>query len=454
MCTYTISRQLCKQFHPFENMTRDILIINGLLLPEPGSTDTIEQGFVAIRNGLITDIGPMAGLAGHDADHLIDARGTLVMPGLVNTHCHAAMTLFRGLADDLELAEWLNDHIFPAEAAHVNPEMVYWCSKLAAAEMLLSGTTMVADGYFFEDEAARAFCEAGLRSVAAHGVIDFPAPGVPDPAKNIDAAARFLHSWQDWDELVVPAVFAHSPYTCSPETLQKAKRLATENEALFFIHVAESAAEQAMIIDPQGSSPVRHLEALGILDDRTVCVHCVWVDEEDIAILAQRKAGVSACPQSHTKLASGLAPLSAMRDSSVTVSLGTDGAASNNGLDLFREMDICAKLQKIHSMDPVAMKGGDVLRMATTDGADVLGMNGRSGLLRKGCLADLVCIDLKKPHLQPWYGPDILVYAAGGADVRDVIVNGKIVVRNRQLLTVDLEEISFQVRRMAENVYP
>ena len=324
----------------------------------------------------------------------IDARGGLVMPGLVNTHCHAAMTLFRGLADDLELSAWLNEYIFPAEAAQVNPEMVYWCSKLAAAEMLLSGTTLVADGYFFEDQAARAFSEVGLRAVAAHGVIDFPAPGVPDPAKNIEAVARFIDEWRDRHPLITPAVFAHSPYTCSSETLQKAKELARTQGVSFFIHTAETQQEQSLIRDPRGPSPIKHLDALGILDDRTVCVHCVWVDEEDIGILARRHVRVSVCPQSHLKLASGMAPLADMLEHSITIGLGSDGAASNNGLDLFREMDVCAKVQKLRTLDPVAVKAGDVLRMATRDGAAVLGFGDQVGSIRAGSLADLIIVNL------------------------------------------------------------
>ncbi len=433
-------------------MTSDILITNALLLREPGVGEEIERGFVAVRAGRIERLGPMAGLGERPAVTTIDAGGALLMPGLVNTHCHAAMTLFRGLADDLELAVWLNDHIFPAEAAHVNPEMVYWCSKLAAAEMILAGTTLVADGYFFADQAARAFSETGLRAVAAQGVIDFPAPGVPEPAENIRAAARFIDERQDRHPLITPAVFAHSPYTCSPETLQKSKALARSRNVPFFIHVAETGQEQGRIAGARGDSPVRHLEALGILDEQTVCVHCVWVDEEDLDILARRNARVSICPQSHLKLASGMAPLAAMLERSITVGLGTDGAASNNGLDLFREMDICAKVQKIKTMDPVAVRAGDVLRLATGDGAAVLGFADRLGAIREGCLADLILVDLDRPHLQPFYGPDLLVYAAGGADVRSVIVNGKLIMHNRQLLTIDLDETMARVRDLARSV--
>ncbi len=432
-------------------MTPDILITNANILPEPGKTDFLANGYVSVVNGRIAATGPMDELSGLEADELIDARGGLVMPGLVNTHCHAAMTLFRGLADDLELVSWLNDHIFPAEAAHVHPDMVYLCSKLAAAEMVLSGTTLVADGYFYEESAARAFSETGLRAVAAQGIIDFPAPGIPDPGEAIHYADGFLEDWKERDPLIIPAVFAHSPYTCSAGTLQAAKELTEKYKVPLFIHVAEGPNEQAMIQDVQGDTPVRHLDALGILNERTVCVHCVWVDEEDIAILARRNARVSICPQSHLKLASGLAPLAPMIDRGVVVGIGTDGAASNNGLDLFREMDICAKAQKLRAMDPVAVRASKVLEMATCSGANVLGLPDL-GKIHKGARADCILVDLDRPHMQPFYGPDVLVYAAGGADVRTVIVNGKVIVRERNIVTVDLEETMADVRKMAESL--
>jgi len=432
-------------------MTPDILITNAYILPEPGRAEAIVHGYIAVYNGRIDSIGPIEELPGRAAVEVIDARGGVVMPGLVNTHCHAAMTLFRGLADDLELVSWLNDHIFPAEAAHVTPEMVYLCSKLAAAEMVLSGTTFVADGYFFEDEAARAFSETGLRAVAAQGIIDFPAPGVPDPKEGVNSIARFLDDWKRRDPLITPAVFAHSPYTCSAKTLREAKELARLHEVPFFIHVAEGPQEHSMIQDIQGDTPVRHLDALGVLDERTVCVHCVWVDEEDIAILARRNAKVSICPQSHMKLASGMAPLADMLDKGVVVGLGTDSAASNNGLDLFREMDICAKVQKVRAMDPVAVQASNVLQMATSSGAEVLGFP-EVGSLREGGIADLILIDIDQPHLQPFYGPDLLVYAAGGADVRTVIINGAFVVQDRQVLNVDLEETMAGVRKLAKSL--
>lgn len=427
----------------------DLLLINGLLLPEPGTATSIDPGYVAIREGRVTDLGPMSALRAVQGREVIDARGGVVLPGLINGHCHAAMTLFRGLADDLPLMTWLNDHIFPAEARSVNPEMVYWCTRLAAAEMLLSGTTTVADGYFCMEAAARAFSDVGMRAVVAQGVMDFPAPGVPDPAGNIAAAARFIDGWLGRDPLITPAVFAHAPYTCSGKTLRGAKELARARGAPLFIHVAETRDEQALIRNPLGSSPVRHLDALGILDEGTICVHCVWADDEDLAILARRGTGIVICPQSHQKLASGTAPLGEMLARGLKVGLGTDGAASNNSLDLFREMDVCAKVQKVHSLDPVAVRAGQVLEMATGLGAKVLGLAGQCGSLRPGAPADLIVVDRERPHLQPFHGPGLLVYSARGSDVRTVIVNGRLVVRDGTLLTMDLEETLAKVRVMA-----
>ncbi len=430
-------------------MNPDILITNGMILTDPGQKDLIESGFVAISGSRITAVGQMADLKDTAAKLTIDAQGNLIMPGLVNSHCHAAMTLFRGLADDLELATWLHQHIFPAEAKHVNPEMVYWCSKLAAAEMILSGTTMVADGYFHEHHAAEAFVDAGLRAVAAQGVIDFPAPGVPDPTQNIEAAATFIDHWQDRDPLITPAIFAHSPYTCGPETLKKAKELARSRDALLFIHLAETKNEPALIIQPQADSPTKHLEALGILDSQTVCIHSVWLDELDLACLSKNNVPVVSCPQSNLKLASGIAPLKDMLARSIPVGLGSDGCASNNKLDMFREMDICAKLQKIPTLDPVAVPAGAILDIATRGGASIIGQGDQCGRLAPGKLADIILIDINRPHLQPFYHPDLLVYSATGADVQTVIINGKLVLKDRQLLTMDINETMEKVRSLA-----
>jgi len=430
-------------------MKIDILITDCTLLPAPGREAMIFPGYIAISGGRIAGLGPMTECPPVEAGTRLDGRGQLAMPGLVNGHCHMPMILFRGMADDLALATWLQDHIFPAEARRVNPEMVYACAQLAAAEMLLGGITTVADGYFFEDEVARACSDTGLRCVAAQAVIDFPAPGVPDPAGNIQAARAFLEHWQDRHPLITPAVFAHSPYTCSPQTLRRAKALTRQFQVPFFIHVAETHDEITQIAAPLATTPIRHLDALGLLDRDTVCVHCVWADDRDLDLLAERRTGVIICPQSHLKLASGRAPLLAMLNRHIRVGLGTDGAASNNSLDLFREMDLAAKIQKVTPCDPVAVPAARILTMATSGGASALGFGQEHGLLTPGSPADLILIDLEQPHLQPFHSPNLLVYSAGAGDVRTVIVNGKLVVDNRRLRTLDLQTCMDRVRRLA-----
>lgn len=430
----------------------DLLIINAVTLPEPGLHPPIDHGFVAICGKTIQAVGRMTDLPAQTLTRrTIDAQGCLVMPGLVNGHCHAAMTLFRGLADDLPLMEWLQRHIFPAEARLVSREMVYWCSKLAAAEMILSGTTTVADSYFFEAEAARAFQEAGLRAVVAQGVIDFPAPGVPDPGKNIEAAALFMDSCQD-RRLITPAIFCHSPYTCSPKTLEQAKKLAFSQGCKLFIHLAETKDEIQQIREQYGRSPVQHLDHLGLLDRDTVAVHCVHLDLDDIALLRERGTGVITCPESNMKLASGIAPIPAMLEAGIPLGIGSDGCASNNDLDLFCEMDSLAKLHKVASLDPTTLPASQALRLATSGGAQVLGLEGSIGRLAPGCKADCLIIDLHQPHLTPFHNPDILVYAAKGSDVRTTIIDGALVMEERRVLSFDLDEAMAKVRELAKEV--
>jgi len=430
----------------------DLLIINAVALAEPGLHPPIDHGFVAIHGETIQAVGRMTDLPPQTLTRrTIDARGGLVMPGLVNGHCHAAMTLFRGLADDLPLMEWLQRHIFPAEARLVSREMVYWCSKLAAAEMILSGTTTVADSYFFEEEAARAFREAGLRAVVAQGVIDFPAPGVPDPGKNIEAAASFMDSCQD-RRLITPAIFCHSPYTCSPKTLERAKKLAASQGCKLFIHLAETKGEVEQIRGQYGRSPAQHLDHLGLLDRDTVAVHCVHLDRDDISLLKERGTGVITCPESNMKLASGIAPIPAMLEAGIPLGIGTDGCASNNDLDLFCEMDSLAKLHKVASLDPTTLPASQALRLASSGGAQVLGLGGSVGRLAPGCKADCLIIDLNQPHLTPFHNPDILVYAAKGSDVRTTIIDGTVVMDERRILSFDLTLAMAKVRELAKEV--
>ncbi|WLE98842.1 MAG: amidohydrolase [Candidatus Electrothrix communis] len=438
-------------------MKADFLLTD-ICLPNPseGAGNVIDVPLkvnccIAVQGENICKIGPVSEFKDIEAKTVINGHGQLALPGLINGHCHAAMTLFRGLADDLSLADWLNNHIFPAEAKHVTPDMLYWCSKLAAAEMILSGTTTVADGYFHEHHAAKAFADVGLRAVAAQGVIDFPAPGVPDPQEKINHAAEFLSQWRD-HPLVSPAVFAHSPYTCSSETLVAAKELARSEKTLFFIHVAETEQEADMIQGNPGDSPVRHLHKLGVLDSETVCIHAIWLDEQDLDILAETGAAIVVCPQSNLKLASGTAPLQGMLARGIRVGIGTDGAASNNSLDLVREMDVCAKLHKLRDLDPVAVPASKVISMATRDGASVLGLQENVGQLEVGKKADIILVNLDVPHLQPMHGSDLLVYAAQGSDVQTVLINGALVMQDRKILSFDLQETLEQIRRLADQV--
>jgi len=433
-------------------MTPKILIANCTLL-SGAAAPLLKDRFVTIKGSVVSSLGAMADCPEPQDYQFIEAESKLLMPGLINGHNHSAMTLFRGFADDLNLHDWLHDHIFPAEAAHVNEEMVYWCARLAAAEMISSGTTCVADAYFYSSHAARAFVDVGLRAVVGHGIVDFSIPSVPDPSKNIETVENFITEWQDISPLIKPAVFPHALYTCSPATLTKAKRLADDKGARFFIHLAESKTEQQQIIDPQGLSPVKHLYNLGLLDHNCTCIHTVWVDEEDIDILAAGGACVITCPQSNAKLASGVAPVQAMLDRGITVGIGTDGCASNNSLDLFREMDMLAKFQKLSAENAVAMSASQVLMCATAAGGRAIGLN-HIGTVEPGAQADLILIDNRRPHLTPFYNQDLLVYGATGDDVDSVIIGGRLIMHKRKILSFDVNETIRKVQAMAEMVRP
>ena len=430
-------------------MTDDLLITTCRILAEPDADLVDEPGFLLVRDGRIHALGPMADCPTGWTGTVVDGQGQLALPGLVNGHCHLPMTLFRGLADDLALADWLTNHIFPAEARHIDPETVYWSSRLAAAELLLAGVTCVADGYFLEDEAARACAETGLRCVAAQGIIDFPAPGVPDPGRSIENAAVFLDRWQNHHPLISPALFTHSPYTCGNDTLREAKALARRHGVRLFVHAAETRDEIGQIAEPLGDTPIRHLDALGVLDPDTTCVHCVWADETDLDTLARRGAAVVSCPESNAKLASGVAPLGAMLARGLRVGLGTDGAASNNSLDLFREMRLAGRMQTLRGDDPTPVPARRLLEMATRGSAAAIGLEADHGLLAPGAPADLILVDLEQPRLQPFHSPAQLVHAGSGADVRTVVVGGRLVVRERQLLSLDLAETLARVRALA-----
>lgn len=424
-------------------MNFDIVIYNGVIVTVNPDFDIIDDGLVCIKDGKLKRVEAGSGdLPLPEARETIDAGGGIIMPGLVNTHTHLPMTLFRGLADDLPLTKWLNEYIFPAEKKYIRPETVRPGTLTACAEMILSGTTTCCDGYFFEEDVAAAVNETGLRAVLGQGVIDFPAPGVPHPDDNINNALKFVQKWQSISPLITPSIFCHSPYTCSETTLKKAKKAASAENVLFQIHIAETKSEYDQIQAQQRATPVKYLDNIGILDKNTLLVHCVWLDDDDLEIIAQRQAKVSHNPESNMKLAAGIAPVPKLLTAGITVGLGTDGCASNNDLDLFREMDTAAKLHKVNLLDPTVMDAGTVLKMATIGSARAIGLEKDIGSLEVGKRADIIIIDTFKPHLVPLYNPvSQIVYAAQGSDVRDVIVNGKVLLRNRKLLTIELEDI-------------
>lgn len=432
----------------------DLVINNGTAVTVNNRFDIIDHALICVQNGAIEYISSAdEGTVLPQALEVVDAGGGIIMPGLVNTHTHLPMTLFRGLADDLPLDTWLNEHMFPAESQFITPENVKWGTLLACLEMLLSGTTTCGDGYFQEDSVAAAVSQTGLRAVLAQGVIDFPAPGVPDPALNVVSASEYVDRWMGRAPTITPSIFCHSPYTCRAETLQAAKAAATEKGVLFQIHVAETEPERKNSLKEHGISPVRYLDNMGILYKDTLAVHAVWTDAEDIRILKKRQVAVSHNVESNMKLGAGIAPVPAFIEAGVTVGLGTDGCASNNDLDLFSEMDSVAKIHKATCFDPTVLDAATVLKMATLDGARAIGLGEVTGSLEPGKQADILVVKTSRPHLVPLYAPPShIVYTMLGADVETVVVGGKILLKDRRPTTIDTERIMARVIEIAKRI--
>ena len=438
---------------PIADPEFDLLIKNGLVVTMNPSGEVFSPGALAIQGDTIAAVGQEVDLAGLEgrAKVVLDARGGAVLPGLINVHTHAAMTLFRGLADDLPLEEWLHQHIFPAEKK-ITGEWVYWGTLLACAEMILSGTTTFCDMYLFESRTAQAVQEAGMRALIGEVLYDFPSPNYGPSEEGFEYTRRLIETYLD-HPLISVAVEPHAPFTCSPDLLQKAQALSEEFQVPLIIHLAETKTEVEAIKKQYQCTPVEHLNKLGLLSDRLIAVHSVVLSGQDLDLLQRAGVKIAHCPESNMKLASGVAPVVEMLKRGMTVGLGTDGCASNNNLDLFQEMDTTAKLHKVHHLDPTVLDAPTVLEMATIRGARVLGMENRIGSLDSGKKADLIVIDLHQPHLTPMYHiHSHLVYAARGADVTHVLINGQWVMKNRRLTTLDLEEILKQVRRLALQV--
>ncbi len=432
--------------------TVDIVIAHGTLLTMAGPN--IDDGAVAIDKGAIVAVGPAAKIAkDYRGKESIDARGMAVLPGFVNTHTHVPMVLFRGIADDRDLMDWLQHYIFPAEAKNVTADFVKWGTRLAAAEMIRSGTTTFTDMYYFESDIAAEAKRAGLRGVLGETLIDFPVADNKTWDEAVAYIRKFVKRWQG-DPLITPALAPHAPYTVSKEHLQQVRALATELRAPILIHVAETRNELQQINDKYSTTPGKFLDSIGFLGRDVVAAHGVWLSDDEIKIFAAKRTGVAHCPESNMMLASGVAPVVAMRAAGVNVGLGTDGpAGSNNNLDMVEEMASAARLQKVSRGDPKALSARDVLEMATIAGARVLGLDDKIGSLEAGKRADVVIIDLQQPKVQPVYAVEsAIVYAASGSSVSTTICNGRILMRRGKVLTVDVPAAMAKAKEYRDRV--
>ena len=399
----------------------------------------ISDGAVAIRGERIVGVGKRADIDKQfQAKHRLDRPDALLMPGLVNTHTHAAMSLLRGLADDLHLQDWLEKYIFPAEAKNVSPDFVYWGTKLACLEMMLSGTTTFVDMYYFEDRVAEATKEAGMRGVLGETILKFKSPDSPTPKDALAYTEKFLDRYKG-DPLIVAAPAPHAIYTNDDATLRLARKLADRYHVPLVIHLSETKKENDDALQLRGMTPTRLLEVLGVLDGPVIAAHGVWLDDADLKILKAHGTGIAHCPSSNMKLASGIAPVVKMLTLGIPVGVGTDGpAGSNNDFDLMEEMNLAADLQKVATGDPTVLNAEQAVEMATIDGARVVGLDKEIGSLESGKRADFITLRLDRPHAVPLYNVySQIVYALKGSDVEDVVVNGKVIVRGGQSLTIE-----------------
>ncbi|WJI09422.1 amidohydrolase family protein [Methanobacterium sp. CWC-01] len=423
--------------------TQSILIKNVTMPLSP-----VKKGSVLIENDLILEIGPDGG---DQADVVIDGEGKVLIPGLVNTHTHLSMTLLRGMADDLPLQTWLEDYIWPAEA-HLEGDHCYAGALLAALEMIRTGTTCCNDMYFFMDEVARALDEAGLRGVVSHGMID--TGDEEKRKKEIRETQRIIDKCHNTAEgRITVALGPHAPYTCSEELLRWSREKANQEDLQIHIHVSETEGEVQNVLESTQKRPFEYLDSLGLLGPDILAAHAVWLSEGEIKLIKERGVKLSHNPVSNMKLASGISPVTRLVEKGVCVSLGTDGAASNNNLDLFQEMKTATLLQKVNLMDPTVLPAGKVMEMATSDGAAALGLEDEIGTIEVGKKADLVLVNMMAPHLTPQRSPlSHLVYSAGGSDVDTVICNGQILMQEKEVLVLDPVEVMEMAQGASEDL--
>jgi 5-methylthioadenosine/S-adenosylhomocysteine deaminase len=431
----------------------DLVVRGGTVVTMDGSRRVIENGGVAIKSGRIVAVGKANEIdRNYAALEVVNASGKVIIPGLINGHTHVPMVLFRGLADDLDLQEWLTKYIFPAEAKNVTEDFVRVGTRLGLAEMIRGGTTTYCDMYYFEDAIADETYKAGMRGVLGETIIDFP---VADNKTNAEAMAyveKFVSHWKG-NALIIPAIAPHAPYTVSEDHLKAIRAFSDRTGAPIVTHISETKREVDDSIKAKGASPVDYLNRIGFLSNRVIAAHMVWPSEEELGLLKKLGVGIVHNPQSNMKLASGVAPVPEMLKEDLPVGLGTDGAASNNDLNLWEEMDTAAKLHKLISKDPKVVNAAEAFEMATIRGARALHLEKEIGSIEKGKRADLVIVDLDDLNQTPFYNIySDLVYAAKAADVRTVIVEGRVIMRDRWLLTLNEETIKADARRYRERI--
>ncbi|MFN3479944.1 MAG: amidohydrolase family protein [Thermodesulfovibrionales bacterium] len=421
-----------------EKRKADYIVRAEYLLPMSEGLPVIEDGAVAVSGSRVVDVGSYNKINSlYSADIVIGGKGRALIPGLVNTHTHAAMVYFRGLADDLPLKEWLEGHIWPAESRWLSHDFVYDATILACLEMLKAGVTLYNDMYFFGDAIASATKDLGMRAVIGVGILDFPTVAAKTTDEYFEKAMDFIERWKD-DRLIRPSLAPHALYTCSTDTLLRAKELSDRYNVSLHIHLSETEWEVREIRNRHGRLPAHYLESIGFLNESVIAAHCVWLDDSEIDTLARNRVSVSHCLESNLKLASGIAPITKMLKAGVRVTFGTDGAASNNDLDVLSEASTAAKLHKAISKDPTVLNSKTALLMATRWGAEALGLGNITGSIEPGKEADMVILNLEKPHLIPLY--DIyshIIYSARSSDVETVIIGGKIVLNDGLLKSQD-----------------
>lgn len=431
---------------------QELCITGGTILTMDEAGTVINDGMLLIQGPHIKYCGPRRSdsVPNSDGYYELDARGGLILPGLINSHTHGAMTLMRGMADDMPLDAWLTEHIFPAETK-LTGEAVYWGTMLACAEMIRNGVTSFCDMYLFERETAKAADASGLRAVVGEVIYDFTSPSYGELENGFAVTEELIAAYAEHPRIKA-AIMPHALYTCSPSLLERAGRLAHETGTDINIHLAETKHETAQVLELYGKRPLDHLESLGLLNRNLWVDHAVDLNSDEIFRLSQAGARVAHCPESNMKLASGVAPLMEMLGAGVKVGLGTDGCASNNDLDLLGEMDSCAKIHKAMSLNPTSAPAETVCALATRIGAEAFGRQDL-GVLAKGMLADVIVLDTNQPHLTPMYNPfSHLVYAAKGSDVIHTVCHGNVLMADRELKTMDVAEVIAKAKEQAAHL--